>query len=82
MRLSIAGESDPPPACDGNMLLGVPPDSYVRNFEAVRIFVQSDALSSPFYTHPVRIDSHPLTVFPEDDPAALLIIEWLNAGAM
>lgn len=83
LRLVLAGETDPPPACTDN----VPDDpstipaSYKANFEAVRTSVQSDALSSPFYLRPIGRQSHPRVIFPETDPAALLILDWLNAGA-
>lgn len=82
MRLALAGETDPPPACTDNVVNdpGTIPASYLVNFEAVRTSVQSDALSSPFYLRPTGQQSHPRVIFPESDPAAMLVLDWLNAG--
>lgn len=83
MRLNPASFTDPPPSCDAeNKVTGAIPDSFRDNLEAVRAEIQSDPLSSPFYRRPVGLDSHPRVIFNESDPAAMLIVEWLSAGAM
>lgn len=83
MRLNSMAETDPPPTCDSsNHVTGAIPDSYRDNLAAVRAELQSDPLSSPFYRRPVGLDSHPRVIFPESDAAAMLIVEWLSAGAM
>jgi len=75
---------DPPdlPACDAedHVLDPIPPAA-TDNFEAIRFTVQGSALSSPLYLRPVNRASHPRRIFPEDDPAAELIITWISQGA-
>jgi hypothetical protein len=80
LRLDPMGETDAPPACDGDFLVGAPPPSYRDNFQSVQFTVQTDPLSSPFYRRPVGLDSHPRQIFPEGSPEADLIIEWIGAG--
>jgi hypothetical protein len=83
MRLSATAETDQIPSCDAdNKVTGAVPESYRANLDAVRAELQSDPLSSPFYRRPVGLDSHPRVIFPESDPAAMLIVDWLSAGAM
>ncbi len=82
LRLDAMADEEPPP-CDmeGNAVSAVPP-SYRRNLDAVRVTVQSDALSSPFYRRAVGLDTHPRTIFEEDSEPAALIREWINGGTM
>lgn len=80
LRLEVAAETDPPPACDGDILLETEPASYRTNFQAVQFTVQTDPLSSPFYRRPVGLDSHPRVIFEEGTPEADLIIEWIGGG--
>lgn len=80
MVLSAQAETDPAPACDGNVLLGVPPDSWQQNLEAVRFSVRNDPFSSPFYLRPIGMMSHPRIIFMEGSPEADLIVEWLLLG--
>jgi hypothetical protein len=63
------------------LLRGNPPDAYAANFDAVRFFVQSDALTSPLYLRPTNNASHPRRIFDPNDPAARLIVQWISAGA-
>ncbi len=81
LRLSIAGESDPPPACEDGVLVETPPPSYEANLDAIRTSVQSDPLSSPLYRRPLGQDSHPRVIFSADSPEADLLVEWILAGA-
>ena len=69
------------PKCDadGHALDPIPPDA-ADNLEAIRFTVQGNALSSPLYLRPVNRASHPRQIFPEDDPAAALVIEWISQG--
>jgi hypothetical protein len=78
LRLDPMAESDAPPACDGDFLVGTPPQSYRDNFQAVQFTVQSDPLSSPFYRRPIGLDSHPRVIFPDTSPEADLIIQWIG----
>jgi len=80
LRLEVAAETDAPPACDGDILIGTEPASYRENFQAVQFTVQTDPLSSPFYRRPVGLDSHPRVMFAEGTPEAELIIEWIGGG--
>ena len=80
LRLDPMAETDPPPACDGDDVVGAVPDSYQRNLNAVRTAVQSDPLSSPLYRRPVNLDSHPRQIFEESSPEADLIVRWITAG--
>ncbi|MEY4581198.1 MAG: hypothetical protein RL701_5901 [Pseudomonadota bacterium] len=79
MRLRASNEPAP---CDaaGRVTGGIP-DAYSANLEAVRYFVQTDPLTSPFYLRPTNQASHPRRVFDANDPAAQLIEEWISAGA-
>lgn len=81
--LRLVPTMDPPPTCEDGVIVGgsISADS-IANFEAVRFTVQSDPLSSPFYRRPIGLDSHPRAVFPEDDPAAELIVQWISGGGM
>jgi hypothetical protein len=78
LRLDPAAETDPPPACDGDFLVGTPPASYRGNFQAVQFTVQADPLSSAFYRRPIGLDSHPRVIFPDTSPEANVIIEWIG----
>ncbi len=80
MRLQVAAESDPPPTCDGNMVVSGVPQSYMDNYTAAQASVQTDPLSSPFYRRPTGLDSHPRMIFPEGSPEAMLIVEWIGSG--
>ena len=81
LRLSVAAESEPPPPCQGDMLVGPVPMSYQANFTAVQFTVQADPLSSPLYRRPINLDSHPRQIFAADSPEAILIRDWITAGA-
>lgn len=74
-------DTDDPPPCDGGSLVGDLPDAYVTNLDAVRLFVQTDPLTSPLYLRPLRKASHPRRLFDENDEAAELLVEWISAGA-
>jgi hypothetical protein len=80
MRLSADAETATPPNCASDRVVdpGSVPDSYRENLDVVRVFVQSDALSSPFYLRPVGLQSHPRTIFATTDPAAETIVRWLS----
>ncbi len=78
LYLDPLAETEVPPTCDGNMLVGEPPESWERNFEAVRFTLRSDAYSSPFLLRPIGVMSHRPTVFPDGSPEANLIVEWLD----
>ncbi len=80
LRLEPAAETAPPPECDGDALIGMPPDSWQRNLEAVRFTVRSDPTSSPFWRRPLGLDSHPRVIFPEGSPESDLIIAWILSG--
>ncbi len=81
--LRLVATMDPPPECaDGVITGGTVSTDSIANLEAVRFEVQSDALSSPFYRRPTGLDSHPRVIFPENDPAAQLIVEWISRGSM
>ncbi|MDQ3032282.1 MAG: hypothetical protein M3Y87_07695 [Myxococcota bacterium] len=71
-----------PPECEGDMVVGVVPPEYMQNFTAVQFTVQSDPLSSPFYRRPTGLDSHPRVIFPEGDPSADLISQWISRGGL
>jgi hypothetical protein len=78
LRLIDAPE-DPP--CNGeNQVIGSVPESYMRNFEAVRFAVQADPESSPLYLRPTGRAAHPRVIFGADDPAAELIASWIAQG--
>ena len=80
LRLSAAAETDPPPACDGDSLVGAVPPSYRSNFLNVQFTVRSDPLSSSFYRRPVLLDPHPREMFAEGSIEADLIYEWIGAA--
>ena len=81
--LRLVATTDPPPMCeDGVVVGGSLSADYIANFEAVRFTVQSDPLSSPFYRRPTGLDSHPRVIYPEDDPCADLVVQWITQGAM
>ena len=80
--LRLVDTMDAPPECmDGVVTGGSLSADYIANYEAVQFTVQSDPLSSPFYRRPVGLGSHPRVIFPETDPCAELIAEWINRGA-
>lgn len=71
------------PTCEGDRVTaGTIPTAYMQNFQAVQFTVQSDPLSSPFYRRPTGLDSHPRVIFPESDPAAMLIADWISRGGL
>ena len=72
----------PPPVCEADVVVGVVPPEYMQNFTAVQFTVQSDPLSSPFYRRPTGLDSHPRVIFPEGDPSADLISQWISRGGL
>jgi hypothetical protein len=65
---------------DENQVIGMVPESYMRNFEAVRFAVQADPDSSPLYLRPIGRAAHPRVIFGADDPAAELIADWIAQG--
>ena len=78
LRLSIVPE---PPRCQDGRLVGAPSLEAMANLERVQVSVQVDPDSSPLYRRPVGLDSHPRTIFEEDDPAAQAIRQWILMGA-
>ena len=82
MMLLPQGETDLRPTCDGDRVTGTVPDSTMRNFEAVQLFVRSDALSSPFYRYPTGLEEGHPVLFTESETEATLIEEWIEAGGM
>jgi hypothetical protein len=79
--LRLMASQDPPPCDAAGRVTGTLPDAYAANLEAVRYFVQSDPLTSPFYLRPINLASHPRQIFSDADPAAKLIEGWISAGA-
>lgn len=79
LRLIDAPED--PPCNAENQVIGPVPESYMRNFEAVRFAVQADPESSPLYLRPTGRAAHPRVIFGADDPAAELIATWIAQGA-
>jgi hypothetical protein len=69
------------PLCDeeGRVLDPIPLDA-TNNLDAIRFTVQGSALSSPLYLRPINRASHPRRIFDENDPAAMLIIDWISQG--
>ncbi len=82
LRLSAMAEEVAPPPCEADRVTGTVPPSYMQNFMAVQLSVQSDPLSSPFYRRPVGLDSHPRVVFDEGSEPADLIVQWISMGGM
>lgn len=81
--LMLVETSAAPPDCmDGVIVGGTIPTDYIANFEAIRFTVQSDPLSSPLYRRPTGMDSHPRVIFDTGDPAAMLIVDWINRGGL
>jgi hypothetical protein len=80
LRLVDAPEPDYPLCNAENQVIGPVPDSYMRNFEAVRFAVQADPESSPLYLRPIGRAAHPRVIFPAADPAAELIASWIAQG--
>lgn len=79
LRLVDASDDDAP--CNGDdQVIGSVPESYMRNFEAVRFAVQADPESSPLYLRPIGRAAHPRVIFDADDPAAELIANWISQG--
>lgn len=76
----LDASGDRPPCNDENQVVGSVPESYMRNFEAVRFAVQADPDSSPLYLRPTGRAAHPRVIFGEDDPAAELIADWIAQG--
>jgi hypothetical protein len=79
--LRLLDTKAPAPCDKGGMVVGNLPDAYAANFDAVRLFVQTDPLTSPLYLRPLRKASHPRQIFDDHDPAAALIVQWISAGA-
>lgn len=74
--------TDAPSPCDADgVVVSAIPEAYEANFEAVRFSVQSNPLDSPLYLRPLGRASHPRVIFPDDDPAAELIVEWISGAA-
>lgn len=82
LRLSEMAEMVAPPSCMDGQATGPIPPSYMDNYMAVQLAVQTDALSSPFYRRPTGLDSHPRVIFAEGSPEADLIVDWISMGAM
>lgn len=80
LRLSPTAEMLPPPECDGDTVIGEVPGSYMDNFAAVQLSVQSDPVSSPFFRRPTGMDSHPRTIFDQSSAEADLIVQWISMG--
>ena len=78
LRLVDAPEA--PPCNADDQVTGAVPESYMRNFEAVRFAVQADPESSPLYLRPIGCAAHPRVIFGADDPAAELIASWIAQG--
>ena len=74
--------TDEAPPCDGaGNLISAVPDAYRANFEAASFSVQADPFNSPLYLRPLNRASHPRAIFDENDPAAMLIAEWISGAA-
>lgn len=80
MRLSVAGETDPPPTCVDGVPTTAIPASYEANLDAVRFAVQADPLSSPLYRRPLQLDSHPRRIFDEASDEAAAIATFIGGG--
>jgi hypothetical protein len=79
--LRLKTSSDPAPCDSAGRLTGAVPDSYRADLEAIQYFVQTDPLTSPLYLRPTNQASHPRRIFDVSDPAAMLIEQWISAGA-
>jgi hypothetical protein len=79
--LRLIDTDEPAPCNRDGMLDGEPPDAYKSNFVAVQFAVQGDPLNSPLYLRPTGNASHPRVIFNENDPAAVIIYDWISAGA-
>ncbi len=82
-QLTLMDTTDAPPVCEDGVVVGgdISAD-YIFNLEEVRATVQSDPLSSAFYRRPTNLDSHPRQIFPESDPCADMIAQWISRGAL
>jgi hypothetical protein len=80
VRLDPMAETDTPPVCDADVLVGAPPASYRDNLGNLRFTISVDPLSSGFYRRPVELDPHPREIFPEGSPEAELIAAWITDG--
>jgi len=80
LRLRPEAESDPPPTCEDGIPVTAVPDSFIDNFERVRVTVSSDPESSPFYRRPAGLASHPREVYPPTSAEADLVLDWIAAG--
>jgi hypothetical protein len=78
--LRLVNAPEDPPCNAENQVVGPVPESYMRNFEAVRFAVQADPESSPLYLRPTGRAAHPRVIFGADDPAAELIASWIAQG--
>jgi hypothetical protein len=67
--------------CQGDRVIGAPPNESVVNLEKVRQDLGVDAESSPFYRRPLGLDSHPRKIFDEQSAPAKLVRQWLSSGA-
>lgn len=73
-------EVDEPVECEDGFALDPIPLEATNNLEAIRFTVQGSALSSPLYLRPINRASHPRRIFDENDPAAMLIVDWISQG--
>lgn len=80
LRLAAVDTGNLPVCDDEDRVLDPIPQEASENLEAIRFTVQGNALSSPLYLRPVNRASHPRQIFPEEDPAAELIIDWISQG--
>ena len=80
LRLSTMAEMVAPPECEDGVVVGDVPGSYMDNYQAVQLSVQSDPASSPLLRRPTGEDSHPRVIFDRSSMEADLIVQWISMG--
>jgi hypothetical protein len=79
-ELDPLGETDPPPPCDGNVVVGPVPASYMNNFITSQVEVGPTPAQSEIHERPTRMRGHPRVIFAVDSDPQLVIREWILMG--
>ncbi len=66
------------PTCSDGVPSGPIDPALHDDFNAVSLFLGSDAMSSPFWRRPVGADTHPCVVFPASSAESDLIASWIE----